>query len=129
GMNIFLPAKGTGLAEFQKQLSAENWDAWMSQYVQSEGDVILPRFHVEYETDLNNALKAQGMGIAFDQNRADFSRMLQNSRGNAFISKVKHKAFADVNEEGTEAAAATSAEVALTSMAVPTKRFHLVADH
>lgn len=128
-MHIFLPAKGTSIAEFQKQLSSENWEAWMSQYGEAEGDVMLPRFRVEYETELNSALKAQGMGIAFDQNRADFSRMFQSAHGNAFISKVKHKAFADVNEEGTEAAATTSAEVALTAMAVPTKRFHLVADH
>ena len=91
--------------------------------------MILPRFHVEYETELNGALKALGMGVAFDPSRADFSRMLQNARGNAFISKVKHKAFADVNEEGTEAAAATSAEVTVTSMIVPTKHFHFVADH
>jgi serine protease inhibitor len=128
-MHIFLPAKETSLVAFQKQLSAENWEAWMSQYEQAEGDVIMPRFRVEYETELNNALKAQGMGIAFDQNRADFSRMLQNMRGNAFISKVKHKAYVDVNEEGTEAAAATSSEIALTSMALPAKRFHLVVDH
>jgi serpin B len=126
-MYIFLPVEGSRLAEFHNQLTAENWDAWMSGFRQTDGDIVVPRFKVEYEVDLNEALKALGMTEAFDADRADFSGMTQSSQ-RAFISKVKHKTFAEVNEEGTEAAAVTSVEMRATSMQVPRKRFNMVID-
>jgi len=55
-----------------------------------------------------------GMGIAFDPDQADFTRI--RKEGELFISKVKHKTFVDVNEEGTEAAAVTSVEIGITSI-------------
>jgi serpin B len=66
-------------------------------------------------------LKAMGMGVAFDSARADFSRMLPRAflqDSNAFISNVLQKTFIDVNEQGTEAAAATSVTGALSVLAV-----------
>ena len=126
-MYIFLPAEGSRLSEFHSQLTAENWEAWMSGFRQTDGDIVVPRFKVEYEVDLNDALKALGMTEAFAADRADFSGMLQGSQ-RAFISKVKHKTFAEVNEEGTEAAAVTSVEMRATSMQMPRKRFHMVID-
>jgi serine protease inhibitor len=83
---------------------------------------------VEYEIELNDALKALGMGIAFDPNRADFSGIVQGSV-KAFISRVKHKTFAEVNEEGTEAAAVTSVEMRATSAMRPAKTFRMIVDH
>ena len=126
-MYIFLPAEGSRLSEFHNQLTAENWDTWMSGFRQTDGDIVVPRFKIEYEVDLNDALKALGMADAFAADRADFSGMLQTSQ-RAFISKVKHKTFAEVNEEGTEAAAVTSVEMRATSMQAPRKRFHMVID-
>ena len=126
-MYIFLPAEGSRLAEFHNQLTAENWQAWMSSFRQTDGDIMVPRFKVEYEVDLNDALKALGMTEAFDADRADFSGMLQTYQ-RAFISKVKHKTFAEVNEEGTEAAAVTSVEMRATSLQTPRKRFQMVID-
>ncbi len=126
-MYIFLPAEGSRLSEFHNQLTAENWEAWMSAFRQTDGDIAVPRFKVEYEVDLNEALKALGMTEAFDAARADFSGMLQTYQ-RAFISKVKHKTFAEVNEEGTEAAAVTSVEMRATSVQAPRKRFHMVID-
>jgi serine protease inhibitor len=127
-MYIFLPAKGVGLDSFQKSLTAANWDGWMRQFAVTEGEVVLPRFKVEYEVALNEVLKTMGMGIAFDPDRADFSGIVQSSE-KVFISRVKHKTFAEINEEGTEAAAVTSVEMRTTSAMRPQKTFRMVVDH
>lgn len=127
-MYIFLPARSTSLVEFQKNLTAANWEAWMSGFVETKGEIAVPRFKVEYEIGLNDALKALGMGIAFDPDRANFTGIGQTS-GNAFISRVKHKTFAEVNEEGTEAAAVTSVEMSVTSVMQPRKSFRMIVDH
>jgi serpin B len=126
-MYIFLPAKGSTLAELQKSLTAENWEKWMDEFDQTPGDIVVPRFRVEYEVELNDALAALGMGVAFDPDRANFSKMAQGDEQIA-IKKVKHKTFAEVNEEGTEAAAATSVEMTVTSVQVPRERFRMVVD-
>jgi serpin B len=125
-MYIFLPAQGSRLDEFQKELTAANWETWMKQFTQIDGSIAFPRFKVEYEVGLNDALTALGMGIAFDADRADFSGIVQGS-GRAYISRVKHKTFAEVNEEGTEAAAVTSVEMRVTS-ARPQKNFQMIVD-
>lgn len=127
-MYIFLPRKGTSLDEFQKKLTAANWDEWIKEFAETKGEIAVPRFKVEYELLLNDALKALGMGIAFDPVRADLSGMARTQE-NAYISRVKHKSFAEVNEEGTEAAAATSVEVTLTSAMQPRKTFQMIVDH
>lgn len=126
-MYVFLPSQGKGLAEFEKSLTAANWEAWMSGFRKRDGEILLPRFRIEYEKELNDALKALGMGVAFDELRADFSGMIQSSE-RAYISKVKHKTFVEVNEEGTEAAAATSAGISITSVQRPVQRFRMVVD-
>ncbi|HYV04027.1 MAG TPA: serpin family protein, partial [Blastocatellia bacterium] len=127
-MYVFLPSAGTGIDQFIGSLSASNWDSWMKQFSKTQGEISLPRFKVEYEIALNDALKALGMGVAFDPDRADFTGMFQGAQ-NAFISKVKHKTFAEVNEEGTEAAAVTSTEMVATSVQIPRKSFRMVVDH
>ena len=103
-MYIFLPNHDSNLNEFLGGLNAENWASWISQFsvVREDSSMILPRFKLEYEVKLNDTLKAMGMEIAFDSG-ADFSGMGPS----LFISEVRHKTFVEVNEEGTEAAAAT----------------------
>ena len=127
-MYVFLPTTVTTLNDFQKNLTAANWDTWMKQFVQTQGDISVPRFRVEYEIGLNESLKALGMGVAFDPARANFTGIVQGPE-NAFISKVKHKTFAEVNEEGTEAAAVTSIEMRVTSVMRPPKTFRMIIDH
>ena len=117
-MYVFLPAKESSLAKFQSNLNADNWSKWMTGFQDAELQIGLPRFQVEYETTLNDALKSLGMRTAFDPQNADFGAMLRTT-ANAYISSVKHKAFAEVNEEGTEAAAATSTEIRVVSMQRP----------
>lgn len=126
-MYIFLPAQGSRLDEFQKELTAANWETWMKQFTQIDGSIAFPRFKVEYEVGLNDALTALGMGIAFDADRADFSGIVQGS-GRAYISRVKHKTFAEVNEEGTEAAAVTSVEMRVTSARPQQRTFQMIVD-
>jgi serine protease inhibitor len=126
-MYLFLPATGSSLVEFQKNLSAANWDTWMREFAVTDGEIAVPRFKVEYEITMNDALKALGMGIAFDASRADLSGIIKTSE-NAFISEVKHKTFVEVNEEGTEAAAATSVGVFTTSVMQPRKPFRMIVD-
>ena len=104
-MYIFLPNRNSNLNDFIKQLNAENWSNWMSQFKErtDDSEMILPRFELEYEVKLNDALTALGMGIAFGTG-ADFSGMGTQ----LFISEVRHKTIIEVNEEGTEAAAVTA---------------------
>ena len=99
----------------------------MPRFKQMKGDLSLPKFKAEYETTLKGVLSTLGMGMAFEE-RADFSAMLKPP-AKAFISEVKHKAFVDVNEEGTEAAAVTSVEMRTTSLGPPPRTFQMVVDH
>ncbi len=95
----------------------------MKQFQDTEAVIGLPRFKFEYEVSLNDALKAMGMEIAFEAGAADLSRV-KPVPPDMFIAEVKHKTFVEVNEEGTEAAAATSVEVKEESA----PGFYMVAD-
>jgi serine protease inhibitor len=109
-MYVFLPDSGVPLAQFAATIDTANWTQWMGAFHGRRVRLGLPRFRVEYETTLNDPLKAMGMGLAFDEKRADFSGMLPSSylaRKNVFISQVVQKTYVDVDEAGTEAAAAT----------------------
>jgi serpin B len=126
-MYIFLPDELTSLEQFEKELTAENWEGWMKSFGGRPGDVILPRFKVEWESKLNDALIDLGMSEAFDPQRADFSKIAERIPGaNLFISEVMHKSFCEVNEEGTVAAAATSVRMGLAS--APPPRFLMKVD-
>jgi len=121
---VFLPKKDKNLDAFQQQLSLENWQQWMNQFQMRSGSIQLPRFKLDYDIQLNSALKALGMESAFSAG-ANFSNMTPAS---VAIDQVKHKTFVEVNEEGTEAAAATSVGVMLTSAQMPAEPFQMVVD-
>jgi serine protease inhibitor len=123
---LFLPDQGSSLDEFLKGLSFQKWEGWINNFNDTPGDVKLPRFKLDYEETLNDSLKAVGMGVAFNPREADFSGI--RPERDLFISEVKHKAVVEVNEEGTEAAAATSVGVTTTSIREPRERFSFVAD-
>uniref|UniRef100_A0A8C9PYL7 Serpin B6 n=2 Tax=Spermophilus dauricus TaxID=99837 RepID=A0A8C9PYL7_SPEDA len=91
---------------------------------EEEVEVFLPRFKLQENYDLEEVLRSLGMTDAFDEARADFSGM--SSRRDLHLSKVVHKSFVEVNEEGTEAAAATAAIMMMRCMGF-TARF--CADH
>lgn len=125
-MYIFLPKNVDGIKDFYQKLTAKNWQAWLSNFELTEGTIILPRFKLElkYEEEMKEALTALGMGIAFDNRSADFTGMIEGE--GAFINRVRHKTFVEVNEEGTEATAATSVEMMITAV-MPS--FYMLVDH
>ena len=121
-MYIFLPDGESDLNSFLENLNAENWENWMSRFHGQDVSLVMPKFKLEYERNLNDTLKALGMDIAFAPNLADFSRMAPlETLGvkNLYIGEVLHKTFVEVNEEGTEAAAVTSVGVRATSVPPP----------
>ena len=125
-MVIFLPKEKKGIRGLENLLKAENVKDWLSTLRKQEVIVSLPRFKMTSEFLLNEALKSLGMADAFDMKLANFSGMTPDPVG-LYISKVIHKAFVDVNEEGTEAAAATAVVMTLRGMPEPKPVFR--ADH
>jgi len=108
-MIVLLPQNGKTLNEVVEELSNETCNSWLGDFHKEEKVVIhLPRFKFEYENLLNEELISMGMGIAFDPGNADFSKI--NPDRQLYISRVIHKSFIEVNEEGTEAAAVTVVE-------------------
>ncbi len=115
-MNVVLPSEAVGVDAFVESLDAGSWADLVSGLADTELLVALPRFRLEYDKNLNEVLKALGMEVAFDEAAADFSRMHRDARNlQLHISRVKQKAFVEVDEEGTRAAAVTSVEVGVTS--------------
>jgi serine protease inhibitor len=125
-LHLVLPAPDSSLDELLRGLNAARWDAWMNGLQLMPGDVRLPRFSLAYERALNDALREMGMEPAFNPARADFSRM--RAARDLFLSEVKHQALIELNEDGTEAAAATSVGVGITSVGPQPQRFTFTAD-
>ena len=122
-MYVVLPREGRDYDEFLDTLSEADWEEWMDMFADREGELVLPRFKVEYEKELSDALKAMGMEPAF---QGGFEDMLDD--GDARISKVLQKTYIDVNEEGTEAAAATSVEMEATAAMPEEEPFEMIVN-
>jgi serpin B len=129
-MYVFLPNEQAGIEEFEQSLTPENWDTWMKSFELAPGDLMLPRFKIEWEAELNHTLIALGMAEAFDQGRANFSLIPARKSGpGLFISEVRHKSLCEVNEEGTVAAAVTSVGMTVGSYHKPPEKFVMKVDH
>ncbi|CAJ1081846.1 leukocyte elastase inhibitor-like isoform X2 [Xyrichtys novacula] len=129
-MLIFLPNNieddTTGLEKLEQQLTYENFMDWTRPDMMDTVEVMvgLPRFKMEEKYDLKDILTSMGMVDAFDMGRSDFSGM--SPANDLVLSKVIHKAFVEVNEEGTEAAAAT---VGIMMMRCAMRPASFIADH
>lgn len=105
-MVALVPSEGKNCDDILPELTAENWKNWMASMNKIHDlKIWLPKFKAEYEIRLNDVLAAMGMGIAFEGGHADFSGI--NGNRELYIDYVQHNTFIDVNEKGTEAAAAT----------------------
>lgn len=128
-MYIFLPAKESNLAEFRQTFDSATWDGWVRRFETVKGHIRLPRFKLTYESNLYSALARLGMGIAFDPERARFD-VIHPPPPAIWIDQVLHRAFVEVNEEGTEAAAVTTARMFCLSAShtKPPRTFKMVVD-
>ena len=121
-MVALLPAEGSSVSELIAMLDRDAWNTRHTYSSPQEVQVELPKFKYEFKTLMNDHLKNLGLGVAFDGG-ADFSRITEET--DLYISRVIHQTCIDVNEEGTEAAAATIVEMRETSAGEPlTIRFN-----
>lgn len=123
-MVILLPASGQFQA-FEAALDAETVAGIIASLEHQEVELTMPKFEYESDFSLKEALSALGMPIAFSDSEADFSGMTDDPEG-LFIADVIHKAFVSVDEEGTEAAAATA--VIMDAAAAPMEVVEFTAD-
>ena len=112
-MVVLLPKEKYGLKALEDSLTATQLQSWLKQARSREVNVYLPKFKMTQQFALAQTLAAMGMNDAFSS-RADFSGM--DGTKDLGIAEVIHKAFVEVNEEGTEAAAATGLTVVLGMM-------------
>ena len=108
-MICLLPNDGMLVDEMIRQITAEKWDQWMDDFMKRACHLTLPKFKFGFSDSLNAVLKNMGMGIAFDPSLADFKGI--NPLRELYVNRVLHKTFIEVDEKGTEAAAATVVEM------------------
>ncbi len=115
-MTVILPQEDQDIDLMITGLTNSQWDEWMDSFTEDSVNLFLPKLKLEYKIKdlLKEVLTNLGMGIAFDDEEADFTGMYEP--GNIFIDRIIHKTFLEVDEEGTEAAAATVVGMALTSI-------------
>lgn len=117
---VLMPQEGTSLDDYVDSLTGEKLTALMANASQEKIHAVMPKFTTEYSTELGAVLQTIGMTDAFDKYKADFSAMSPKAKENFLrIGRVLHKTFLQVNETGTEAAAATAVEMITESTAIP----------
>ncbi len=127
-MYVFLPRKNAGLSDFLASLDQPHWKQWTAKLFYRQGKIILPKLESSWGESLNNALKAMGMAVAFNPLSADFSR-IHPMPPRLSISDVEHKTYVKIDEEGTEAAAATSIGIVALAIMKPPPPFEMIVDH
>lgn len=130
GMYVLLPRPGVTLKDCVAKATAADWRSWTAALTKRQGELKLPRFKTEYATSLKPALTALGMADAFDPSKADLNGILPEgaTTERVFISDALHKTYLSVDEQGTEAAAATAVIMGITSAPLPTEPFSMVVD-
>jgi serpin B len=127
-MLVLLPNDKNGISKLEDDIAKNGIDAWTKSLASTRVAVTLPKFTFESGGSMNNALKALGIKMAFSAN-ADFSGIASpQGEGRLYVSDVVHKTWVALDEEGTEAAAATGVVMRTTSMPIgPIAEFK--ADH
>lgn len=110
-MLVVAPNDPKNLPAIEANLNAESLDAWTKQMRKTEVNLTLPKFKMETSYNLIPTLKAMGITDAFEGGVANFNGISPSAKAEGlYIGTVRHKAFVEINEEGTEAAAATAIE-------------------
>ncbi|XP_036600337.1 serpin B11 [Trichosurus vulpecula] len=124
-MIILLPKDTEQIEQIEKQLNLKTFQKWTNSFMtEKEVDVQLPRFKLGIKYELKSLLKTLGMTDVFDSVKANLSGL--SLTGPLSLSKVIHESFIDVNEEGTEASAATGVDIVIKRLPL---RVSFVADH
>lgn len=108
-MLILLPGEEKTCQDIVNAMSDENWTNWNNSMVKQNIKVFLPKFKFEFFRKINDELATLGMSSMFGSS-ADLTGI--NKIDDIYVSRVLHKTFVEVNEEGTEAAAVTAVEIA-----------------
>lgn len=115
-MTLVLPDEETGVESWMRELDWDKWQKMTENFNHVTLSMDLPKFEMEYEIkNFKGMLKDMGIVDAFSPQEADFSRM-NPAHDDLHISDTRHKSFIRVHEKGTEAAAATSVGMSLTSV-------------
>ncbi len=123
-MMIVMPIEKYGMKKLEERLDAELYESYNNSMYRTKVDLALPKFKIEAGYELNKPLKELGMETPFNS-EADFSGISEKEE--LYISNIVHKSYVDVNEEGTEAAAATGVVMRKTTAVMETVKFK--ADH
>jgi serpin B len=125
-MYVFLPAKGTDIGKFEQKFTLENWQQWLNGFRPSKVNLAMPKYKVEFSTELKAALSEMGMAEAFGSH-ANFSDMTNTPETS--ISRVLQKTYMDVNEQGTEAAAVTAVVMMTQAAHIEARPIDFTVDH
>ena len=115
---VLLPDETTSIENYVNQLTGERLHAILASPIDESVEIALPKFKAEFSDELSENLKALGMTDAFDGANADFTALGTSDEGNIYISRVLHKTFIQVDDEGTKAGAATAVEATTESAAL-----------
>jgi serine protease inhibitor len=127
-MLLILPGKGTGLGAVVQRLSTGSWKQTMDQFTEAPGTISLPRFKATYRDSLVSPLTKLGMKAVFEPS-TDFAPMFEDIR-KFFVSDIIQQTYLRVDENGSEAAAATEVQIEASAIRRPiNKPFNLVFDH
>ena len=126
-MTVVLPRETAGLPELEERLAVDSFRKWRDGLSYQKVRVTFPRYKYSAGFELGDVLRGLGMTDAFDPAKADFSGM--DGTRQLFVSNVIHKAFVDVDEKGTEAAAATGVVMSLAAAPMPDEPKEFRADH
>jgi serpin B len=119
-MTVVLPPQGASLDAFASALTESQWETYISALQPRKAPLYMPKLKMSYERTLNPDLAALGMGVAFTD-MADLSGITVPGGPSLSIAFVKQKAYVDINEEGTEAAAVTVTGIQVTSAPMPVR--------
>ena len=113
-MTVLLPKPGTDVESLAASLTPESWNALATRFHSTKVALSLPKVTFSWKRSLINDMKAQGMRLAFEPGRADFTRLSPAGK-DLYISLLQQNTFVKVDEEGTEAAAVTTVGITLTA--------------
>lgn len=110
-----LPNEDISLSDYAASMTGKSFADTIKNAEDVPVEAAMPKFSYDYDIEMSGALKALGMSLPFDPEKADFSALGYYESGNIFISRVLHKAYIAVDEKGTKAGAATAADIKATS--------------